>query len=143
MRAKAPKQRDYIFRRLTGNSDGWQIDYDHVGLLADGRLHNPNGYPEAELRPLVEAAIERHIQRRQASARKAVQTRGKRHALKVSRIATAILARRPLGPSHYCKLCRKDITDPESVELGIGPECWQRVLRDVERLKSEPVDEPK
>jgi hypothetical protein len=55
----------------------------HVGILADGTLHNPNGYPDDLVREAVLVADERRRARRSVSAKKAAETRRRRTEKKV------------------------------------------------------------
>jgi hypothetical protein len=106
--------------------------YD-VGILADGNLHNPRGYPDNIVRDAVMAANERRHNRRSDSARKAAVTRRGRQDKKVYLIVAALKRGEQLKPSARCVVCRKQLDDPESISRGIGSECWQGVLTAVER----------
>ena len=102
----------------------------NVGILADGTIHNPNGYNEHEVREAVLAALDREKVRRQSAAKKAVKTRAHRREQRVRRIATLITAG-AFCPNDRCAVCGRLLTDPESTAEGIGPECAADVLRAV------------
>ena len=99
-----------------------------IGILPDGSLHNPRGYPEDLLREAVATANERRRQRREDAKRRAAETRAKRLELRISETVRLILAGANIGPESHCVVCHKALVDPESFERGIGPECWDRIL---------------
>jgi Family of unknown function (DUF6011) len=106
--------------------------FDNVGILADGTLHNPNGYPAEAVREAVQAADERRRQRRSKAATKAAGTRRRRQENRVYDTAQRILEGRRLGPRRHCVICGKGLSDTESIERGIGSDCWQGVLAFIE-----------
>jgi hypothetical protein len=106
--------------------------YD-VGILADGSLHNPNGYPDNLVRDAVMAANERRHNRRSDSAKKAAVTRQRRQDKRIYLTVAALKRGEQLKPSARCIVCRKPLDDPESISRGIGSECWQGVLAALER----------
>ena len=91
-----------------------------VGILEDGTLHNPNGYPEAEVRAGVEAAIARLKESRKEAAARAALTRAARHERRVSEIADQIRQGHGIGQRATCACCRKALQDAASIERGIG-----------------------
>lgn len=101
--------------------------YD-IGVNADGSLHNPNGYPDATVRAAVAAAGERRRQRRSKAAEKAAETRRKRTEQRVYEVARLIVDGHVFGPASCCQICGRGVDDPDSIERGIGSDCWQRVL---------------
>jgi hypothetical protein len=101
--------------------------YD-VGILADGTLHNPRGYPDDVVRAAVLAADERRHMRRSEAAKKAAVTRAERQRKLIYRIADRIVSGHDIGPRANCAICGKGLGDPVSIERGIGSECWQSVL---------------
>ena len=103
-----------------------------VGILADGTLHNPNGYPEDVVRVAVLAAIERKRQRRSESAKKAARTRAIRKEQKVYEVARKLQLGHRYGPTTHCIICNTEMTDPESIERGIGPCCFQLVMAKIQ-----------
>jgi hypothetical protein len=143
------KPRDRKWRWIYYNEDPAKLYHSEsrlydVGILADGSLHNPNGYPPNRVRAAIAAAIQRRKERRSASAKKAAVTRSRRHELKVDAAARKIETQTRLGPREHCYCCGKALVDAESIQLGIGPECWQRILRRIEERKereSRPADE--
>jgi hypothetical protein len=103
----------------------------HVGIMDDGTLYNPHGYPEELVRAAVLAADARKHERRSLAAKKAAATKSERRALKVLIIAKRAAAEQAIGPRSRCYVCGKKLTDRQSIERGIGPECWQDVLNTV------------
>jgi hypothetical protein len=107
-----------------------------VGINEDGSLHNPHGYPEDLVRAAVAAAVARRHQRRSLSATQAAATRARRTALRVQQIAQRLVEGAGIGPNHHCQICRKAVTDADSIARGIGSECWQGVLAAVARRRA-------
>jgi uncharacterized protein DUF6011 len=103
-----------------------------VGILPDGSLHNPNGYPEGEVRTAVAAAEERRHLRRSKAAKTAAATRKTRQEKQVYRVVQRIIEGNPVGPKSHCALCGRELSDPPSINRGIGSECWDRVLAAIE-----------
>ncbi|MFY9211196.1 MAG: DUF6011 domain-containing protein [Aestuariivita sp.] len=109
--------------------------FHDVGIDKDGSLYNPNGYPEGEVRAAIAEAEQRRKEKRSRAAKKAAETRRKRREAQVYEVAKAILGGRQLLPSMNCRLCGRGMSDEESRARAIGPECWQGVLEEVERLR--------
>ena len=99
--------------------------FHSVGILSDGTLWNPNGYPENEVRAAVLAADERRRIRRSNAAKKAAATRHERHGRLVYSVAKGIVEGREYGPRENCVVCGKGLTDPQSIARGIGSDCWK------------------
>jgi hypothetical protein len=101
-----------------------------IGILPDGSLHNPNGYPEDVVRAAVLGAETRRHKTRSKAAREAAETRRRRHEQKVYDIAKQLVLGdgTPIGPRSHCVICGKFLNDPESIARGIGSDCWQVVL---------------
>lgn len=93
-----------------------------VGILSDGTLRNPHGYPEADVREAIAAAQEREREQRRAAAKKAAETRARRRETNLYRIVEKIIANN-FQPGPRCALCGRALKDPESRARGIGPEC--------------------
>jgi Family of unknown function (DUF6011) len=100
-----------------------------VGILPDGTLRNPRGYPEDVVRAAVLAADARRHERRSKAAKQAAETRGRRRERKVYSVVTRLLAANPIGPQNNCAICGRSLTDAPSIDRGIGSECWQDVLK--------------
>ena len=60
--------------------------YD-VGILPDGTLRNPHGYPEDIFRAAVQEADARRHERRSKAAEKAAETRARRREKKIHEAA--------------------------------------------------------
>jgi hypothetical protein len=124
--------------RWVHNPQGKGYFYD-VGILADGTLHNPRRFPDDLVRAAVMAALERKHQRRVAGAKKAAVTRSLRYEKKIYEIVQNLRLGHKYGPSPICVICEKSLSDEESIERGIGPDCWQKwVMRPLTK-KSEAV----
>jgi Family of unknown function (DUF6011) len=101
--------------------------YD-VGVNPDGSLHNPNGYPADTVRAAIAAAEQRRAARRSKGAKKAAETRRIRQDRRVHKIAQQLLDGHAIGPARHCVVCQRGLDDPESIQRGIGSECWQSIL---------------
>ncbi|MBR0778733.1 hypothetical protein JQ625_28230 [Bradyrhizobium diazoefficiens] len=75
---------------------------------------------------------ERERKQREEAIARGVAKRAKRREQKF-REAVQALRDNALRPMSYCRCCKKDLTDPASIARGIGPECWEHVLKAVER----------
>jgi hypothetical protein len=108
--------------------------FDDVGVNEDGTLHNPNNYPAETVRAAITAAEERWHQRRSKAAKKAAETRRRRQERRVYEVAKSINAGTRYGPGNACVICKRGLGDPESIQRGIGSECWQDVLDKIQEL---------
>ena len=106
-----------------------------IGINGDGSLHNPRKYPEDIVRAAVMAAAERRHIRRSEAAKKASVTRRRRQEKKIWQIAKVLVERDNVGPRHNCAICGRGLGDTESIQRGIGSECWQDVLSVLEVMK--------
>jgi hypothetical protein len=109
-----------------------------VGILPDATLWNPNNYPEDIVRAAIAAAEAQRHERRSKAAKKAAVTRQRRQERKVLEIA-----KRSLAEHEYCfpnrtncEICGRGLGDPQSIQRGVGSECWQDVLRMIQRLRA-------
>jgi hypothetical protein len=107
-----------------------------VGILSDGTLHNPNGYPDDVVRDAVLAANARWHERRRDAAKKAAVTRQRRQLRRVNETAQKIVTGHNIGPRSNCAICGRGLGDTESISRGIGSECWQGVLQRIEQVKA-------
>jgi hypothetical protein len=108
-----------------------------VGILSDGSLHNPNGYPNDLVRTAVLAADERRHQRRSNAAKQAAVTRRTRQEKRVYSVAKRLVDGGKVGPRNNCTICGRSLDDPQSITRGIGSECWQGVLNLIEQIRNE------
>jgi hypothetical protein len=106
-----------------------------VGILDDGSLHNPNGYPEEVVRAAVLAADTRRHERRSRAAKEAAVTRARRQERCIQQTAKRIIESAKIGPRSNCVICGRGLGDPVSIDRGIGSECWQAVLDEIERTR--------
>jgi hypothetical protein len=125
--------------RWAYHPDGRQLY--NVGFDRDGTLYNPNGYEEAEvlaaLRPVEEERQMEDRERRRQAQVKAVITRMDRREKLVYEVAQKIIANHAYGPLDICCICKKELSDPESIERGIGSDCWQDVMAIITRRRAE------
>jgi hypothetical protein len=100
----------------------------HVTFNADSTVVY-DGDELTALQALV-TANRRCKKRRSDGARKAAATRARRKELRLAEIASywQETGRLP-GPLPACSLCGRKLTEPESIKRGIGPECWEGVLK--------------
>jgi Family of unknown function (DUF6011) len=105
-----------------------------VGILADGTLHNPRGYPDDLVRAAVLGANQHRRERKSKAAKKAAETRHRRQAKKIYGIARRLTldGEQPIGPRRNCVICGRALDDPPSIARGIGSECGQTVLTAME-----------
>jgi hypothetical protein len=134
-------KRYYRWRSLTYPSYGYMSS---IGIYYDDTLWNPNGYPEDVVRAAVLWADEHKrlkiAENRKKGAQQAAVTRQRRHELKVQAIVKKMLRDESVGPSTHCVLCKKQLSDPQSLARGIGSECWQGILSRVEQARCAETD---
>jgi hypothetical protein len=126
----------YRWLRKSTFTSAWDERFYDVGVNDDGTLYNPNGYPEADVREVIAAAQARRTERRKKAAAQAASTRQRRHELRVHKIAQTLVEQRQIGARHWCACCQRQLSDPESIARGIGPECWDGVLARIEALQA-------
>jgi Family of unknown function (DUF6011) len=107
-----------------------------VGILPDGTLHNPNGYPDDDVRTAVLAADQRRQERRSRGAVRAAETRSRRRERKAYDAAARLVAGLKTGPRSHCYVCGRGLADDQSIQRGIGSECWQGVLTTMARIRT-------
>ena len=117
----------YRWRWVYGDGDTNKPLYD-VWIEPDGSIHNPRGYPEELARAAAVMADARKAERLAEARRRGVKKRQERQAARIHEAARRIVAEEGIGQRTHCYCCRKYLTDPMSIERGIGPECWQHVL---------------
>mgnify|MGYP006435296309 CR=1 FL=1 len=108
-----------------------------VGVRDDGTLYNPNGYDEQTVREAVKNADERRAQKRRDAAQKAAETRRRRREKNVKSVARTILTHHGIERRNTCAICSRNLSDEASIARGVGSECWQDVLKAVEKLRRE------
>ena len=107
--------------------------FREVAIRDDGSLWNPNNYPEADVRAAIAAAEARIAERKRESIKRGVEKRARRREERIWKAADIIRRNEGIGRRDTCYCCNKLLTDPVSIERGIGPECWEHVLQHVER----------
>jgi Family of unknown function (DUF6011) len=107
----------------------------NIGILHDGTLVT-NGYPEELVRAAVAGAKQRQHERRSNAAKKAAETRRRRRELRMNKIAALVINGQRIGPQKSCCLCGKKLADAQSIARGVGSECWQDLLRQVETRRA-------
>jgi Family of unknown function (DUF6011) len=121
------------------NPDYYTSRLFNVGILDDGTLHNPNGYPEEVVRAAILAGEERRHERRSQAAKAAAETRRNRQRATVYIVARRAVADQSTGPRQRCYVCGRRLEDSKSVARGIGSECWQDVLRAIAELRHDAL----
>lgn len=69
-----------------------------LGILPDGTLHNPNGYPDDVVKAAVLSADQQRHDRRSRAAKEAAQTRRHRRERQIHVIANKIVQGGSTGP---------------------------------------------
>jgi hypothetical protein len=110
--------------------------FSSIAINDDGSLWNPNGYAEDRVRAAIAWANEQKWKRREEGIRRGVEKRKQRRESRITGAAQKLLTERGVGNHWRCVCCDKLLTDPVSVKRGIGPECWEHVLRRLEELQS-------
>jgi uncharacterized protein DUF6011 len=108
-----------------------------VGILADGSLYNPRGYPPEIVRNAVLKAIERQHEWQSQAAKKAAVTRARCRGKKIYAVIKKLQLGHKYGPANHCVICGKELGDPESITRGIGSDCWQLVIRGLNLVTTE------
>lgn len=122
-----------ILPLLKGKRSGWRWvgDCRNVAALPDGTIES-NGYDEKRVAGLILLELVVEARKRSLAAKKAAETRAIRRERMAYKIAQKILSGAGVTPSDNCHLCGKAVSDDESRQRGIGPDCWQFILRLVE-----------
>ena len=105
-----------------------------VRIEADG-----DHTPDEIVRAIYTALTGRRERRRESAARAAV-TRAKRRQLKVERVVQRYRETGVLTPSKKCRICGRALDDYESIQRGIGSECWQGVLSIITAAKARKAE---
>lgn len=125
--------------RLFTLPDGTRLRNIGVSWETELRLHNPNGYPESQVREALLLEQERRHARRSAGAKRAAVTRARRRELALDKVVGIIAGGGTVGPQDECFFCARRLTDPESVARGIGSECWQGVLTRLQQRREQQL----
>ena len=125
---RVPHKGTVLYKRVPHKGT---VLYD-IGIMPDGTLHNPRGYPEDIVRSAVLAADARRRARASAAAVKAARTR----EAKAYAVVARYLAGHPIDPRSSCAICGRDLDGPQSIERGIGRECWRDLMQVVERAST-------
>ena len=76
----------------------------------------------------VNRIMERRKQKRSDAAKKAALTRARRKTKRFEQVVSLLRNGGILKPRSHCGICERRLTDPESRQRGIGPECWEGVI---------------
>jgi hypothetical protein len=121
--------------RVRGSNSNERLH--NVGILEDGTLHNPNGYPEEVVRASVLAAEADRHERRSKAAKAAAATRKRwQDGLTIWFARRVLQGRGVFGPKRNCEICGKALTDQASIDRGIGSDCWGNVMRYADRIRA-------
>jgi hypothetical protein len=108
-----------------------------IGRYKEGTIRNPRGYPEDVGIRASTRLSNKNTRGAARPLRKAPFTRKRRQAKLIHDIAKGITEGRKYGPRNNCVLCGRGLTDQESIQRGIGSECWQGVLAETERVRDQ------
>jgi Family of unknown function (DUF6011) len=129
-------KRAYHWRYVRHNGES----FERVGIERDGSLWNPNGYPEERVRPIVEYFVNQKLVQRVAAIKRGVETRKRRRLTRIAEAAHKLRTQAGIGDRLCCYCCNKAFTDPVSIKRGIGPECWEHVVRRMEQQERAETD---
>jgi hypothetical protein len=99
-----------------------------IGINDDGSLYNPNNYPEEDARTAALGADERKKEKLIEARKQGVVTRQRRREQRIAKIAKAYLLGHHVGNLRQCAMCERTLSDPVSIERGIGSECWPHLM---------------
>jgi hypothetical protein len=129
---------------------GWRWIHTPAGGMKSPALWVENGVvvrteadgdhtPEEIVRTIYDA-LKRERERRRESAAKAAVTRAKRRQLKIDLVVQRYRETGVLTPSKKCQICGRALDDHESIQRGIGSECWQGVLSIITAAKAREAE---
>lgn len=119
-----------------------------IGIQADGiaSCDPPGHFSEDWIRAFFFADAEKRAaerrQRRSEGAREGAKTRERRQNYRVWQAAKRYAAEQATGPRNRCYVCGRGLSDQNSIERGIGPECWQDVLSAIQTIRSKQSEAP-
>ncbi len=94
---------------------------------------------DEEVRRVVLIGVRIELEKCRASIAKGVATRKRRLEAKLKEVTDAWL--RGDGAIYAnrtaCVCCDKELIDPDSIQRGIGPACWEKIVRRIERARAE------
>jgi hypothetical protein len=120
----------HLYRYINTPNYGY---FYEIGIYEDGTLRNPRAYPEDQVREVLAWTIEAERKARSDAAKRAAVTRKRRQEKLVLTTAKRIIDGAQIGPRSNCVICGRGLGEPESIQRGIGSECWQGVLSEIER----------
>ena len=119
-----PELKHYHWRSAPYKGD-W---FYSVSINRDGSLYNPNHYPEEAVREACLEADRQKAQKLIAARKQGVETRKRRREEKIAKVAKDYLLGKQIGNDTECAICGKGLSDPVSVERGVGSECWPQLM---------------
>jgi Family of unknown function (DUF6011) len=144
LRDQLPREHKLIRRRVLH----WRSWGDHgaVRLSVDGEITLTDDWLSAAERverlQAVRAGIinwlRNTVEDSRASTAKGVTTRARRRAARLKAVTAKWLAGEGAAYANRkkCACCDKVLTDPESRARGIGPECWELILKMIARRRA-------
>jgi hypothetical protein len=60
----------------------------------------------------------------EATRKRSRRTRQRRQAERIAKITREFLLGKGIGNQRHCQICNKELTDPASIQRGLGSECW-------------------
>ncbi|WP_441259622.1 DUF6011 domain-containing protein [Bradyrhizobium sp. 521_C7_N1_3] len=140
-----------IEARYTAARDAWKVAHDRwwesrppvdngdeawAAELKRRQEWEEDARQNAERRAAWEAGREeRERQQREEAIARGVASRARRREEKF-RKAVQDLRDHALRPGTICRCCGKYLTDPPSIARSIGPECWEIILKRIERRQT-------
>jgi hypothetical protein len=134
--AKTKPLKHYRWRSIQADPTCTALYFD-TWIEPSGELHNPHHYPPEQAYAAALRADQRKDEKLAESRRRGVEKRRRRREAQIHQAALRILRNEGIGHQTRCCCCGKYLTDPQSISRAIGSECWEHVLRAVEKLEAE------
>lgn len=117
----------------------WRYVFDTTGSsikdcelqIEDGQIVSATAstdHTESEIVNGIYRALRKRRKKRKEAAVKAAVTRQRCRELKAKKIARQMAFGGETGPAKNCLVCGRPVSDQESIDRGVGSECWQGVL---------------
>jgi hypothetical protein len=88
-----------------------------------------NGYASVEeCREFLQTVFARRIAEDIKARRRGAETRKRRKEEKIAKITRDFLLGKHIGNLRNCAFCEKVLSDPVSIERGLGSECWPHLM---------------
>lgn len=121
-----------------GKIAGPTVAHDDAGIIA--ATSADGDAPSIVVRAVYQAATRLHAKRSRA-ALAAAQTRARRREKRVYAVVQQLLQSGRLAPSARCRACERVLDDQQSIDRGVGSECWQQLLELLEQARRSGRDD--